>query len=131
MKYLEIESKWHLGLINHSILQDDKWNILSFEGGIFRLHDSTYLKDRVIVKSKNVPYIDIKEYDWFYIYDLNCYEAIEYIYLIEWKDMSTGRVKYYIILAIWTLCAVLFWIWYWVQLPDEQREKLNTFIDMY
>ena len=128
MNHLEIESKKYCWLITHSILQDENI-ILSFEDWIFKIYDNSYLKERKILKITNVPKIYLKQYEGYKIKGLNCFEAIEYIYKLEWLKMNIWRVKYYILLWVWSMICILFWIWYWVQLPEHKQEVVIKYIE--
>ena len=129
MKHIEVESIGYSWIITHSILQD--WGeILSFEDWIFKLYDTSYLNGREPQRVTNIPKIDLRRYEGYKIeLDVNCYEAIEYIYKLEWIKMSTWRVKYYILFWIWSLICVLFWIWYWVQLPEHKQAIVIKYVE--
>lgn len=128
MRYLEVISKTKYGRLNiiHSILQD--WDtILSFEDWVFKIYSKDYLKDRNIQKVVIIPNFDLNQYKGLRL-PLNCYEAIEHIYKLEWLNMNTWRLKNYLLLFLWTTIVLLFWIWYGVQLPSETQDAIITFI---
>lgn len=133
MEYIELISKTTYGIlwIRHSILKD-KNTILSFEWGEFNIYNTSYLKERTITKSIEVPYIDLNKYKWLKL-DLNCYESIEYIYTLEWIKMNTGRLRTYTIyLLLLFLSHLIFytiWMYVGINLEDTTVSMINNFLN--
>jgi len=134
MKYIELISKSKYGKLNirHSILQN--WDmILSFEKGIFKIYSRDYLIDRSIKKVVSIPSFDLKQYEWLKL-PLNCYEAIEHIYNLEWITMNTGRLKiyimYWLLLFITHIIIYALGIYVWIRLDDESVAMIDDFIYM-
>jgi len=135
MQYIETisETKYGQIWIVHSVLRHKK-TILSFENGEFKIYNSSYLDDKRIKNIIRAPYIDLKKYKWRKL-DLNCYEAIEYIYTLEWINMQTGRLKTYVIyLLVLFLSHLIFytiWMYVWITLDDSTLWMIKDFINLW
>ncbi len=107
--------------------------ILSFEDWIFKLYDKSYLNDRKIKKSINIPKIDLNRYKGIELWWFTCFEAINFVYNIEWINMNTWRLKWYlkIMIALFVICMIIFIIWVivWTQLPDNAVVYINNILD--
>jgi hypothetical protein len=112
IKYIEVISPtlyWELG-IKHSILQD--WDkILSFENWKFKLYNKTYLKNRFIIKTIEIPKFSLWKYKGLKLKWYTCFEALEYIanlngVMLPIKEKTT-LLKTWIFLAIIIILLVI------------------------
>ena len=132
MKYKEVLSPtpyWKLW-ITHSILQDQD-KILSFEEWEFKIYDISYLNDRKVTKTMNIPKIDLKRYKGLKLEWFTCFEAIELICRIEWIKMNTWRFKQYLILIWIGILILLFWIWFGSSLPNDIQASINDTMNIF
>jgi len=88
-----------------------------------------------IVSEKTVPYIDFMKYKGLKMNGITCFEAIEYVYSLEWIKMKTGRLKtvftLFFILFVFRFVFFILWILFWIQLSDEQVVAINEFTNNY
>lgn len=83
-----------------------------------------------VVSDDYIPDINIMKYEDLELDGLTCFEAIEYIYHLEWVKMNTGRLKTYLILwfiqMFVIMISIIVWIWIWIALDDDQVAMIEA-----